>query len=248
MEVSKVKALVFDVFGTVVDWRKTVIAEGIALGAAKGWRIDWETFADRWRLEGYIEAMAEVNAGTLEWMNVDQLHRRKLDMLIEEHELELSEAEREHFNRVWHRLEPFPDAVHGLALMRKRYVVATLSNGNVSLLTNMAKSAGLEWDCILSAELFGAYKPDPRTYRGAAQLLGYLPEETMLVASHTSDLEGARAAGLATAFVGRPQQWGVGGPLEPEPQTPFDVYATDFENLALKLEMLAVPEMRTRQL
>lgn len=242
MQAATIKALVFDVFGTVVDWRASVIAEGVALAAEKGWLVDWATFADRWRLEGYIQAMVKVNSGELPWMNVDQLHRKKLDELLAELNLRLSEAEASHFNKVWHRLRPFPDAVEGLELMRQRYLVATLSNGNVSLLTNMSKSAGLRWDCVLSAELFQRYKPDKRTYQGAAHLLGVEPEEVMLVASHTSDLLGARAAGLGTAFVGRPLQWGIGGPLEPRPEQPFDVCATDFVNLAAKLEVLSQPQ------
>lgn len=247
MEISNIKALIFDVFGTVVDWRKTVVAEGVALGAAKGWAVDWEDFADRWRLEGYIAAMVEVNSGRLPWMSVDQLHRRKLNELLDSKGLRLTEAELEHFNRVWHRLEPFPDARKGVARLREHYVVATLSNGNVALLVNMARHAGIDWDCILSAELFKKYKPDPVTYQGAAAYLGFLPREVMLVASHTSDLEGARNAGLATAFVGRPGQWGVGGPLEPQPSEAFDVYATDFLNLANKLEILRLPALATSQ-
>lgn len=241
MNTPRIKALLFDVFGTVVDWRASVIAEGVALGSAKGWCVDWETFADRWRLEGYIQSMVKVNAGEWPWMNVDQLHRQKLDDLLAELKLSLSDAEAEHFNQVWHRLLPFADSRAGLEMLRERYVVCTLSNGNIALLTNMAKRAGLRWDCILSAEIFRKYKPDGSVYRGAAEMLGLKPSETMLVASHTSDLLGARAAGLATAFVGRPQQWGVGGPLEPRPDTPFDVYATDFVNLATKLEAMAEP-------
>jgi 2-haloacid dehalogenase len=243
MDVARIKVLLFDMFGTVVDWRKTVVRELATLAAAKGWRLDCERFADRWRREGYLDAMLEVNEGRRPWTNVDGLHRQKLDALLAEHGLALSEAEADHLNRVWHRLEPFPDAVEGLALLRRRRLVATLSNGNVLLLTEMAKNAGLPFDCILSAELFRRYKPDPVTYRGAAELLGAAPEEAMLVASHTSDLEGARAAGLKTAFVGRPGQWGIGGPLEPRPSRPFDVTATDFLQLARKLELLEEPAL-----
>ncbi|MEJ6780975.1 haloacid dehalogenase type II [Aminobacter sp. Piv2-1] len=241
---GSVRALVFDVFGTVVDWRKTVIQEGIALGSAKGKQIAWEEFADRWRVEGYVRGVDDVSAGKLPWMNADELHRRKLDELLIEYGLELNEAEAAHFNRVWHRLEPFPDAVVGLEQLRQRYTIAPLSNGNVSLLTNMAKRADIRWDCILSGELFKKYKPDPQVYLGGARLLGLEASETMLVASHTSDLEGARRAGLATAFVGRPHQWGIGGPLEPKPSDAFDVVAVDFIDLADKLLTIRVPAFR----
>jgi 2-haloacid dehalogenase len=226
-----------------VDWRKTVVKECSALGAAKGLSIDWENFADRWRREGYLEAMVLVNAGKLPWMNVDELHRIKLDELLAEHKIALNESEKEHLNAVWHRLEPFPDVLEGLELLRRRYLIASLSNGNVSLLVNMAKNAGIHWDCVLSAEFFRRYKPDPVTYQGSAAYLGARPDEAMLVASHTCDLEGARAAGLCTAFVGRPQQWGIGGHLEPEPKTPFDVYAVDFVHLATKLELTLAPSL-----
>lgn len=245
MDVSKVKALVFDVFGTVVDWRRTVVAELSAFGAERGWVAEWGRFADRWRLEGYIDAMKRVNDSSLPWLTVDELHRIKLEELLAEHGFAVTQAELAHLVTIWHRLEPFPDAVEGIGRLKRHYLVATLSNGNMALLTNMAKRAGLPWDCVLSAELFRRYKPDPVTYRGAAAFLGCAPEEVMLVASHTSDLEGARRAGLATAFVGRPEQWGIGGPLEPPPESPFEVMARDFLDLDLKLRMATVPAFGT---
>jgi 2-haloacid dehalogenase len=170
-----VQALTFDVFGTVVDWRSSIIREGEALSRAKGMAVDWERFADAWR-GGYAPAMARVRRGELPWTNIDALHRMILDTLLEEFHLAgLSEPEKEQLNRAWHRLTPWPDAVGGLARLRTCFIVATLSNGNVALLVNMAKHAGLPWDCIFSAELARRYKPDPAVYQMAADLLGLLP-------------------------------------------------------------------------
>ncbi|HEX2186300.1 MAG TPA: haloacid dehalogenase type II, partial [Chloroflexota bacterium] len=211
-----IRALLFDVFGTVVDWRSSVIAEGEALARAQGWppdRVDWGAFADRWRREGYSDAIARIRRGEAPWALVDALHRAKLDELLAEHGLAgLAEAEVAHFNRVWHRLRPWPDAVPGLQRLRRRFVLAPLSNGNFALLTNMAKHAGLPWDCILSAELFGAYKPDPAVYRGALALLGIDAHEAMMVAAHPGDLRAARALGLRAAYVPRPHELGPGAP------------------------------------
>ena len=170
-----VKALAFDVFGTVVDWRGSIVREGAKWGKAKGLNVDWGKFADRWRA-GYAPAMDKVRKGTLPWMKLDALHRLILDELLPEFHIEgLTEAEKDHWNRVWHRLTPWPDAVAGLARLRKKFVLATLSNGNVSLLVEMAKAAGLPWDTVLSAELFHHYKPDREVYLGAADLLGCQP-------------------------------------------------------------------------
>ncbi|MGW8271650.1 MAG: haloacid dehalogenase type II, partial [Burkholderiales bacterium] len=203
-----VRALVFDVFGTVVDWRGSLIAEGRRLGRAKRIDVDWAAFADAWRA-GYRPAMARVRSGALGWTPIDALHRMILDELLERFAIRgLSEAEIEHLNRVWHRLKPWPDARAGLRRLKRDVVIATLSNGNVALLTNMAKYAGLPWDCILSAELFNHYKPDPETYLGAARLLGCAPQEVMMVAAHKDDLRAARACGLRTGFVARPQEYG----------------------------------------
>ena len=210
MSLSDVKALTFDVFGTVVDWRGSVIRECRELGRARGIDVDWAEFADRWR-DGYAPAMARVRSGELPWTKIDALHRMILDGLLEEFGVTgLSEGEKDHWNRVWHRLAPWPDSVAGLTRLRGRFIVATLSNGNVALLTNMAKRAGLPWDCILSAELMRSYKPDPETYLGAADLLGLRPEEVMMVAAHKGDLRSAQAVGLKAAFVARPLEFGPG--------------------------------------
>ena len=236
MSLSDVKALTFDVFGTVVDWRSSVIREGETLGIARGIDVDWAEFADRWR-GGYAPAMARVRSGELPWTNVDALHRMILDGLLEEFGITgLTEEAKAYLNQVWHRLEPWPDSAAGLARLRERFVIATLSNGNVALLTNLSKQAGLTWDCILSAELMRHYKPDPETYLGAAELLGLLPEEVMMVAAHKSDLRSAQAVGLKAGFIARPLEFGPDVDVDVTPEADFDVNATDIEDLATKLD------------
>jgi len=219
----RVKALVFDVFGTVVDWRGSLIAEGRRLGRAKRIDVDWAAFADAWRA-GYRPAMDRVRSGALGWTPIDALHRAILDELLERFAIRgLSEAEIDHLNRVWHRLKPWPDARAGLRRLKRDVIIATLSNGNVALLTNMAKFAGLPWDCILSAELFHHYKPDPETYLGAARLLGCAPQEVMMVAAHKDDLRAARACGLRTGFVVRPLERGPGVRVDRRAEKDFDI-------------------------
>ena len=232
-----VKALVFDVFGTVVDWRSSVIAELGQLGQARGLSRDWAEFADQWR-QGYGEGTQRINEGTVDWIPVDVIHRRKLDILLEQFDVPgLREREVDHLNRIWHRLNPWPDSVEGLARLRTRYIVSTLSNGGVGLLVNMAKFGGLPWDCVLSSEMFGKYKPDPIVYAGAARLLGLAPEEVGMVAAHEHDLLGARGVGLRTVFVSRPDEHGPGKTFElPEAINAFDVVAEDFVDLAHKLK------------
>ena len=234
MGVSEVKALTFDVFGTVVDWRSTIIHEGARLGGDRGIEVDWARFADAWRA-GYGPAMDRVRSGELPWTNIDTLHRMILDGLLDTLKVELSGAEKDQLNRVWHRLTPWPDAVAGLQRLRTRFVIATLSNGNVALLTNMAKHAGLPWDCILSSEFAKRYKPDAKVYQMAADLLGLRPGQVMMVAAHKQDLSAARAIGMKTAFVPRPKEFGPGREVDMTPDPFFDVLATDFEDLAGKL-------------
>jgi len=230
-----VKALAFDVFGTVVDWRGSIIREGRLLGRRKKIRADWAAFADAWRA-GYRPAMARVRSGDLPWTRIDDLHRMILDGLLERFGLRgLNEVELDHLNRVWHRLEPWPDARTGLARLKRRHVIATLSNGNVALLTNMAKHARLPWDCILSAEVVRHYKPDPETYLGAADLLGVKPQELMMVAAHKDDLRAARACGLKTAFVPRPKEYGPAVKVDTTREPEFDIHARDFNDLAGQL-------------
>jgi 2-haloacid dehalogenase len=230
-----VKALVFDVFGTVVDWRGSLIREGRLLGRRKRLKADWPAFADAWRA-GYRPAMARVRSGELPWTKIDDLHRMILDGLLERFGLRgLSAAELDDLNRAWHRLAPWPDARAGLAKLKRRHVIATLSNGNVALLVNMAKHARLPWDCILSAEVVRHYKPDPETYLGAASLLGVEPHELMMVAAHKDDLHAARACGLRTAFVPRPKEYGPRVKVDVSREPAFDVHARDFNDLARQL-------------
>ena len=229
------KALVFDVFGTVVDWRGSIIREGQALGRRKKLKVDWPAFADAWRA-GYRPAMARVRSGELPWTKIDDLHRLILDDLLLRFPLgRLAGEDIDHLNRVWHRLKPWPDARAGLARLKRRHVIATLSNGNVALLTNMAKHAKLPWDCILSAEVMRHYKPDPETYLGAAGLLGVKPGELMMVAAHKDDLHAARACGLKTAFVPRPKEYGPAVKPDVSRDPAFDLHARDFNDLARQL-------------
>ena len=233
---SGVKALVFDVFGTVVDWRSSLIREGQRLGRRKRLKVDWAAFTDAWRA-GYQPAMARVRSGELGWTKIDDLHRMILDGLLKQFSIRgLAEDEIDHLNRAWHRLRPWPEARRGLAQLKRRYVIATLSNGNIALLTNMAKNAGLPWDCILSAEVFRHYKPDPESYLGAADALGLAPAEVMMVAAHKSDLSAAKACGLKTAFVRRPKEHGPNARVDLTADRAFDVNADDFVDLARQLQ------------
>jgi 2-haloacid dehalogenase len=230
-----IKALTFDVFGTVVDWRGSLIEEGKRLGRRKKIKADWVAFADAWR-GGYRPAMDRVRRGELPWTNIDGLHRIILDGLLTEFGIVgLTEPDKDHLNRAWHRLAPWQEAVAGLKRLKKKYVIATLSNGNVALLTNMAKHGGLPWDCILSAELFAHYKPDPEAYQGAARLLGFAPGEVIMVAAHKDDLDAAARAGLRTAFVQRPFEFGDPAIKDLAPEKRFDVNAKDFVDLARQL-------------
>ena len=235
IDTLEIKALTFDVFGTVVDWRGSIICEGEAFGSAHGLDVDWAQFADKWRA-GYGPSMNRVRKGELPWLNIDALHRMILDELLDEFKITgLSEAEKDHLNRVWHRLTPWPDAISGLQRLRERFIVAPLSNGNVALLTNMAKHAGLLWDCILSSELAKHYKPDPEVYQTAADLLELPPSQVMMVAAHPGDLLASAAVGFKTGFVPRPEEYGPHRNRDLGHDASFDVVATDFNNLASQL-------------
>ncbi|MGO8917427.1 MAG: haloacid dehalogenase type II [Stellaceae bacterium] len=232
---GSVKALVFDVFGTVVDWRGSLIRELEAFGRAKGMNADWAGFADAWR-GGYQPAMQRVRSGELPWTRIDDLHRGILDRLLAEYRLAgLSEAETDHLNRAWHRLDPWPDAVAGLTRLKRRFIIGTLSNGNIGLLVNMAKHAGLPWDVVLSAELAHHYKPDPEAYRLPPDLLGLAASEVMLVAAHPGDLAAAAREGLKTGYVPRPLERGPGKPPHDISGKHFDIVADDFNQLAERL-------------
>jgi 2-haloacid dehalogenase len=234
-DVPLVKALVFDTFGTVVDWRGSIIEEGKAWEKTKGINIDWGRFADRWRA-GYAPSMDKVRKGEMPWTNLDHLHRALLEDLLREFHIDgLSEEEKDHWNRVWHRLTPWPDSVAGLTRLKKKYTIAPLSNGNVALLADMAKHAGLPWDLILSAELARHYKPDGEAYLTAVGLLELKPEEVMMCAAHSGDLMAARSFGLLTGFIHRPNEYGPARKADDARPGDFDVVSADILDLAMRL-------------
>ena len=222
------KVLAFDIFGTVVDWHGSIVREVQALYP----QVDANAFALAWRA-GYQPAMARVRSGELGWTRIDELHRLILDGLLPQFGLtHLSEAERVHLNRVWHRLDAWPDSVAGLTRLKQRFTICSLSNGNLGLLTNLAKLAGLPWDCVLSAEVFRAYKPDPATYLGLAQVFDLSPHEVMLCAAHHDDLAAARSCGLHTAYIERPMEFGASQIKDVSPQAGNEVHARDLMALA----------------
>jgi 2-haloacid dehalogenase len=232
---SEIKALGFDVFGTVVDWRTSIAREGEAFGRAHGITADWVKFADAWR-GLYQPMMNKVRNAEIGFTKLDNLHRMALDQLLPEFGIKnVPEADLDHLNRAWHRLDPWPDSVPGLTRLKTKFVLTTLSNGNVALMVNMAKRAGLPWDTILGAEPTKHYKPHPQAYLGTADYLGLRPEELMLVAAHNGDLGAAKKVGLRTAFVPRPTEYGPGQTKDLKPEGEWDFVATDFVDLAKKL-------------
>ena len=234
-DLSGVKALTFDVFGTVVDWRSSVSAEVETFLKRYGIRADAGMFTDRWRREGYAGGMKLVRDGQLPFQTADELHLRMLKMLLEELGIDAPETEVAELNRAWHRLHPWIDSPGGLQRLRSRFVVSTLSNGNVDLLVNMAKFGGLPWDCVLSAQITGAFKPEPQCYQRAAELLGCASDEVMMVAAHQGDLLAAAQTGMRTAFVPRPDEAGPNFPVDLTPDPSFDIVAKDFHDLASQL-------------
>lgn len=235
MDISSIRALAFDVFGTVVDWRGSLIREGEAINRAKGIAVDWAAFADDWR-RLYQPQLERVRSGALPWTRLDELHRMGLEELVPRYGLEgFSGEELAHLNRAWHRLDPWPDAVTGLSRLKRKYVLATLSNGNVALLVNMAKRAGLPWDAVLGAEVARHYKPQPEAYLTTVDLLGLLPAQCMMVAAHPADLVSAATCGLRTAYVSRPLEFGAARAPDVHAQHAFDVTASDFLDLARQL-------------
>ncbi|MBM3361058.1 MAG: haloacid dehalogenase type II [Betaproteobacteria bacterium] len=228
---SPPKILAFDVFGTVVDWHGSIVRELQRLAP----QVDGDAFALAWR-EGYQPAMQRVRSGELGWTRIDDLHRLILEGLLPRFGLShLSPAEREHLNRVWHRLDPWPDVLAGLSRLKARYLITPLSNGNIGLLAQMAKRAGLPWDCILSAEVFRAYKPDPATYLGVAQVFDVSPSKVMLCAAHHDDLQAAAACGLRTAYIERPLEFGAAHMKDVSPRPGNELHARDLMDLAGQL-------------
>ena len=226
-----IKVIAFDVFGTTVDWHGSIMQEIQQMGL----NIDADQFVNAWR-SGYEPAMAEVRKGAKTWTKIDVLHRMILDRILDDFKVtHLSEEQIQHLNLIWHRLHPWADTVEGLLLLKRRFKIVTLSNGNLGLLANMAKFAGLPWDLILSAEVFRHYKPDPETYLGVADIFDVQPQEVMLVATHTNDLKAAKSYGLKTAYVHRSLEFGA-NQVKPMPDvSDFDLSATDFIDLAKKL-------------
>jgi len=225
------EVLAFDIFGTLVDWHGSIAREIRSAFPD----VDADAFALAWRA-GYQPAMRRVMAGELPWTLIDDLHRMILDDVIKQFALTyLSESERADLNRVWHRLDAWPDVVDGLHRLKKRFVICTLSNGNLNLLTRLSKRANMPWDCVLSAEVFRAYKPDPRTYLGVAQTFDVRPEQLMLVATHHDDLEAARACGLQTAYIERPLEFGARNPKDVSPRAVNGFHARDLHDLAQQL-------------
>ncbi len=227
---THVAVLAFDIFGTAVDWRTGVAAQAEKIAGRCGLQIDGTDLADDWRAR-YLPAVAEIRSGDKEWRYLDAVHRECLDDLLAERGIEAFFGPRDRAELVlaWHRLPAWEDAAPGLARLRRRYTVAALSNGGFALMTRLVKAAALPFDCIISADLASAYKPDPAVYLRAAQLLDVPPAAVMMVAAHAWDLDGARSAGFRTAYVERPDEW-PGNP-GPRPET-CDITVTDFENLA----------------
>jgi 2-haloacid dehalogenase len=235
MDTSNVKAFIFDVFGTVVDWRGSIIQQCQDFGQVKGIEADWAAFADAWRGK-YRPYMDKVRHGELPWTNLDALHRMGLkDVLLEFEITGLSDEELTEMNRFWHYLRPWADSVPGLYRLKNKYIIAPMSNGNIALMTNMAKYAGLPWDCILGAEVARHYKPDPESYLTAVELLGLRPEQVVMTAAHQPDLLASQKVGLKTAFVPRPMEHGPNRTPDPAPDPSFNVVATDFVDLAAKV-------------
>jgi 2-haloacid dehalogenase len=234
---DSVRALVFDVFGTCVDWRGSIIRECEAAGAAHGINgVDWSALADEWRREGYIRGIARIRSGETPYVSSDVLFRRKLDELLPKYGVSsLSEPQVSDLAHAWRRLTPWPDTVAGLQHLKSRYVISTLSNGSFATLTQMARFGGMPWDCIISTELRQTFKPEREAYLLAPSLLELQPEQVMLVAAHDNDLKGAQKAGLHTALVPRPQEWGPSGEQPPPPDPSFDYVARDFGDLASQL-------------
>ena len=235
---SQVKAMTFDVFGTVVDWRSSIAREIKEMGQKKGFDLDWDSFADEWR-SGYKPSMDKVRNGELPWTKIDTLHRMILDEMLEKHKISnLSEEERDYLNRAWHRLDPWPDSVEGLTLLKKDHIISSLSNGNVALLVNMAKYGGLPWDTVLSAEIARHYKPDPEAYLSTSEYLGLPIHQVMMVAAHKNDLKSAKSNGMMTGYVPRPKEHGVNTVTDYKDEDYIDIIANDFIDLSKQMSSI----------
>lgn len=235
MDISRVKVVVFDTFGTVVDWRGSIIRDLTNWGEAHGVSADWQHLADAWRAR-YEPEMDRVRRGEIPFTRLDDLHAHALTEVLKEIELPaLSQEQFEHVNKVWHRLDAWPDSVEGLSRLKSKFVIGPLSNGNVALLVNMAKFAGLPWDHVFSCELFQHYKPHPKAYLGVVDMMGLEPDEVMMCAAHNYDLAAAREQGLMTAFIPRLNEFGPDQQTDLEPTDDWDIIASDLCDLAQKL-------------
>ena len=228
-------AIVFDTFGTVVDWRGSLIADLTAFGRERGIEADWPALIDAWRA-AYHPSMDRVRKGLQPWTKLDDLHRASLDKLVAEFGIKgLTEQDLVHINLGWHRLNGWPDSVTGLTRLKTRFVIGPLSNGNVSLLTYMAKHAGLPWDMVFGSDLFGHFKPDPETYLGVAKMMDLAPDQVMMAAAHNADLGNARKCGLLTAFWPRPTEYGPHQKRDFSAEHDWDIVAKDFGGIADKM-------------
>jgi 2-haloacid dehalogenase len=235
VDVTQVRALTFDVFGTTVDWRSGVAAEAQRIGALNGVDADWERLADAWRAL-YMPSMDRVRRGELPWTNFDRLHRLSLDKVLSDLGVEgFDSSAREELTLAWERLPPWPDAAPGLVRLASRFTVSTLSNGNRSQQAALVRYARLPFQRLLSAEDYQHYKPDPEVYLGAVSALGLNPGQVMMVAAHKGDLRAAQAVGMRAAFVERLMEKGPAGGADLLPDPDADVEATDFIDLSEKL-------------
>lgn len=233
MKIDNVRAIVFDTFGTITDWRTSIASEGARVASQNGVaNFDGDAFARAWRA-GYRPGMAKVTSGEREWTPVDVIHRERLDEILPEFGLDmLGEAEREHLNEAWHRINPWADSIPGLLRLKKTYLIAPLSNGSLVLLSSMAKRAGIPWDFVFSSDMHQAYKRDPKVYQNAIALLGFEPHQVMMGAAHNDDLEAAREEGMRTAYINRPTEYGVDQSKDFEATSDWDIIADTVEDVA----------------
>tara|TARA_S200000501_G_scaffold369660_1_gene409493 strand:- start:1220 stop:1912 length:693 start_codon:yes stop_codon:yes gene_type:complete len=227
---SKIEVLAFDIFGTVVDWHSSICKE-IKQNFPD---IDSSKFANAWRA-GYKPGIQEVSSGKIKWITVDQIHKNILGQILREFKIDINERKKNDINHIWHRLKPWPDSILGMKALRKKFKIVTLSNGNFSLLSNLSKNAGLQWDLILSAEMFRSYKPSPNTYLGVADIFSLEPHKVMMVATHEDDLMGAKSCGLKTAYVHRKDEYGLQITKNINDLSRFDIVSNDLMDLASKL-------------
>lgn len=233
MSINTVKAIVFDTFGTITDWRSSVALEAEKVAKIKGLKeFDGDAFARAWRA-GYRPGMMPVISGEREWTPIDVIHRERLEQILPQFSLDmLDDAERDHLNRAWHRINPWPDSIPGLLRLKKKFFIAPLSNGSLALLAGMAKRAGIPWDFVFSSDMHKAYKRDPKVYQNAIALLGFKPGEVMMGAAHNDDLDAARTQGMRTAYINRPTEYGVDQSKDFEATSDWDIITDSTEGVA----------------